>query len=175
VGLYFNAKYIQDCRINLLPKLKRRITKIIVRFQSKRTVGIATDYGLDDRMIGVRNFSPHHRFQTASGAHPPPQPPVQWIREGSFPAGEAAEAWSWPFTTVWCRGQRMRGGISPPLYVFVAWCLVKHRDNFTYTFKSRGTRSANRWWGERGRSLLHEVRFLCYLFDEKSVCFLYIE
>jgi hypothetical protein len=29
----------------------------------------------------------------------------------------------------------MRGAI-PPLtqYVFVAWCLVKHRDNFTFTF-----------------------------------------
>jgi hypothetical protein len=29
----------------------------------------------------------------------------------------------------------MRGAI-PPLsqYVFMAWCLVKHRDNFTFTF-----------------------------------------
>jgi hypothetical protein len=27
----------------------------------------------------------------------------------------------------------MRGGISPlPRYVFMAWCLVKHRDNFTF-------------------------------------------
>jgi hypothetical protein len=22
-----------------------------------------------------------------------------------------------------------------PLYVFMEWCLVKHRDNFTFTFK----------------------------------------
>jgi hypothetical protein len=29
----------------------------------------------------------------------------------------------------------MRGAIPPlPQYVFVAWCLVKHRDNFTFTF-----------------------------------------
>jgi len=30
---------------------------------------------------------------------------------------------------------RMHGAI-PPLqqYVFTAWCLVKHRDNFTYHF-----------------------------------------
>jgi hypothetical protein len=30
---------------------------------------------------------------------------------------------------------RMLGAISPlPQYVFMAWCLVKHRDNFTFTF-----------------------------------------
>jgi len=29
----------------------------------------------------------------------------------------------------------MRGAIPPlPLYVFTTWCLVKHRDNFTFTF-----------------------------------------
>jgi hypothetical protein len=29
----------------------------------------------------------------------------------------------------------MRGAIPPlPLYVFMAWCLVKHGDNFTFTF-----------------------------------------
>jgi hypothetical protein len=29
---------------------------------------------------------------------------------------------------------RMRGAIPPfPQYVFIAWCLVKHRDNFTFT------------------------------------------
>jgi len=28
----------------------------------------------------------------------------------------------------------MRGAISPvPQYVFMTWCLVKHRDNFTFT------------------------------------------
>jgi hypothetical protein len=41
------------------------------------SVGIATDDGLDDRMIRVRipmgagNFSLLHRVQTGSGAHPP--------------------------------------------------------------------------------------------------------
>jgi hypothetical protein len=31
----------------------------------------------------------------------------------------------------------MRGAIPPlPQYVFMAWCLVKHRDNFTFTFAS---------------------------------------
>jgi len=27
----------------------------------------------------------------------------------------------------------MRGAIPPPQYVFMAWYLVKHRDNFTFT------------------------------------------
>jgi hypothetical protein len=40
------------------------------------SVGIATDYGLDDRVIGVRflagtgNFSLRHHVQTGSAAHP---------------------------------------------------------------------------------------------------------
>jgi hypothetical protein len=46
------------------------------------SVGIATDYGRDDRMTGVRNqagggarnFSPRHRLQTGSGAHPASYP-----------------------------------------------------------------------------------------------------
>jgi hypothetical protein len=30
---------------------------------------------------------------------------------------------------------KMRGAIHPlPQYVFMSWCLVKHRDNFTFTF-----------------------------------------
>jgi hypothetical protein len=29
----------------------------------------------------------------------------------------------------------MRGAILPlPQYAFIAWCLVKHRDNFTFNF-----------------------------------------
>jgi len=33
------------------------------------------------------------------------------------------------------QGFRMRGYIPPlPQYVFLAWCLVKHRDNFAFTF-----------------------------------------
>jgi hypothetical protein len=27
----------------------------------------------------------------------------------------------------------MHGALPPPYYVFMAWCLVKHRDNFTFT------------------------------------------
>jgi hypothetical protein len=31
----------------------------------------------------------------------------------------------------------MRGAIPPFSNVFMAWCLVKHRDNFTFTFHQR--------------------------------------
>jgi hypothetical protein len=36
----------------------------------------------------------------------------------------------------------MRGAVPPlPQHVFMAWCLVKHMDNFTFTF----TQSGNFW------------------------------
>jgi hypothetical protein len=37
-----------------------------------------------------------------------------------------------------------------PQYVFMVWCLVKHRDNFTFTFIfSVGTRGGKRALGEQ--------------------------
>jgi hypothetical protein len=101
-------------------------------------VGIATGYGMDVRMIGVRlpagagNYPLHHRIQTGSGAHPASFP----IGSGSsFPGGKTAGAWSSPLTSTYCRGQRKYSYNStpPPPYVFMACCLVKHRDNFTFT------------------------------------------
>jgi hypothetical protein len=36
----------------------------------------------------------------------------------------------------------MRGAIHPlPQYIFMAWCLVKHRDNFTFTEKLKRYKS----------------------------------
>jgi hypothetical protein len=62
------------------------------------SVGIATGYGLDDRMIDVRfpgggpgNFSFRHHVQTGSGAYPASYP---MGTRGSFPGDKAAEAWS---------------------------------------------------------------------------------
>jgi hypothetical protein len=98
------------------------------------SVGIALGYELDDRGSRVRfpvgggNFSLHHRVQIGSGAHPASYP---MGTRGSFPGSKAAVAWSWPLTSIYCRGRRMRGVIPPlPQYAFMAWCLVKHRDNF---------------------------------------------
>jgi hypothetical protein len=45
---------------------------------------------------------------------------------GTFCGGKAACAWSWPLTSILCRGQRMSGAIPPlPQYAFMAWCSVK--------------------------------------------------
>jgi hypothetical protein len=57
------------------------------------SVGIGTDYGLDDQMIGGRfpagagNFSFQHRVQTGSGTRPVLYP---MRTEGSFPGGKTA-------------------------------------------------------------------------------------
>jgi hypothetical protein len=89
---------------------------------------------LDDRSCrfrfpaGARNFSLHHCVQNGSGVHPASYP---MGTRGSFPGSKAAGAWSWPLTSIWCQGQRMSGTIPPlPQYAFIAWCSVKHRDNF---------------------------------------------
>jgi hypothetical protein len=74
-------------------------------------------------------------FTTASGPTlGPTQPPIQWVsgalslgvkRPGSEAdhshrsSAEAKNAWSYTST---------------PHYVFMAWCLVKHRDNFTLLY-----------------------------------------
>jgi len=52
---------------------------------------------------------------------------------GSFPVGKAAGAWSWPLTSVSSAEVKNAWSYTcTPLYVFMAWCLVKHRDNFTF-------------------------------------------
>jgi hypothetical protein len=69
-----------------------------------------------------------HRLQTGSGSN---QAPIQWVPETlslgikqlgreadhSPPSSAEVNAWS-------C--------ISTPPYVFIAWCLLKGRDSFTY-------------------------------------------
>jgi hypothetical protein len=63
---------------------------------------IVSDYGLDDRAIGVRSpagakdFSPSLCVQTGSGAHPAS---CTMGTGGPFPGGKsAAGAWRWPLT-----------------------------------------------------------------------------
>jgi hypothetical protein len=39
---------------------------------------------------------------------------------------------------------RIREAIPPlPQYVFMAWCLVKHRDNFTFTLRGQQQHKLN--------------------------------
>jgi hypothetical protein len=72
---------------------------------------------------GAGNFSPHHRVQTGSDAHPAFYP---MGTGGSFPGGKAAWAWSWPLTL--SGNENAWSYISTPQYVFMAWCLIKQRD-----------------------------------------------
>jgi len=81
------------------------------------------------QVLGI--FSPHHIVQTGCGAHPASYPMsaggffppgVKWpVREADHPLPSSAEvnnAWSY---------------ISTPQYVLMAWCLIKHKDEFTFT------------------------------------------
>jgi hypothetical protein len=102
------------------------------------SVGTALGYGLDYRgsrvqlPAGTGNFIFTTASRTALG---PTQPPIQWVRvPGALSLGvkrprseadqsppssaEVKNAWSYNST---------------PQYVFMEWCLVKHRDNFTFT------------------------------------------
>jgi hypothetical protein len=99
------------------------------------SVGIALGYGLGDWGSRVRfpagagNFSLHHRVQNNSGAHSASYPmgtrvsfPVvkrpERETDHSPPSSvEVKNAWSYTSTSQ---------------YVFMAWCLVKHKDNFTF-------------------------------------------
>jgi hypothetical protein len=124
------------------------------------SVGIGTGYGLDDR---VRRFDSRRElgiflFSTASRLDlGPTQPPIQWVpgvlspavkrpgREADHSLSSSAEvknSWHYAFT---------------PKYAFVAWCLVKHRDNFTlFTFLTWFSRNEKHVWCKRyGTSLLY--------------------
>jgi hypothetical protein len=48
-----------------------------------------------------QDISLRHRVQNGSGAHPDSSP---MSTGGSFPGGEATGTWSWPLTSMWCRG-----------------------------------------------------------------------
>jgi hypothetical protein len=41
---------------------------------------------------------------------------------------------------------RMSGALHPPPYVFIAWCLIKHRDNF-----SQAKRNESSFWEDNLR------------------------
>jgi hypothetical protein len=92
--------------------------------------------GLDDRGSRVRfsagagNFSPHHRVQNGSGAHPAS---YQMNTRGSFPGGKAVGAWSWPLTP---SSAEVKEWVE--LYLHSSntptWrgAQLKYRDNFTF-------------------------------------------
>jgi hypothetical protein len=74
-------------------------------------------------------FYRHHRVQTGSGAHPASYPTGTG---GSFPRSKAAEAYHSPPSNA--EVENAWSYTSTPPYVYMAWCLVKYRDNFTFNF-----------------------------------------
>jgi hypothetical protein len=102
------------------------------------SVGIVLGYGLDDQgsrvqfPAGAGNFSLHHHVQNSSGVHPASYP---MGTRGSFPGGKVAR--SMKLTThlhLVLRSKIDWSYTSTPQYAFMAWCLVTHRNNFTFTF-----------------------------------------
>jgi hypothetical protein len=108
------------------------LTMIIYRYTFNNpsmgwTIGVL---GFDSRRgLGIFLFTT--AFRTTLG---PTQPPIQWVpgalslrvkrpgREADhslLSSAESMNAWSYTSTLQ---------------YAFMAWCLVKHRDNFTFTF-----------------------------------------
>jgi hypothetical protein len=85
------------------------------------SVGIATGFELAD-WVSIPGKGMIF-IQTGSGTHPPS---ASW--------NKVARAWSWPLTFTYSRGQEWWRYTSTPPYVFLAWCIIKHRDNLTFTF-----------------------------------------
>jgi hypothetical protein len=90
-------------------------------------------YGLDDRgsrvrfPVGAGNFFLHHRVQNSSGAHPASCPIGT---RGSYPGVKRPdnEADHWPPSRT-----EVKEWVKLYIrYVFIAWSLVKRRDNFTF-------------------------------------------
>jgi hypothetical protein len=77
----------------LRPGLPSRL--YLTRFPTEILYESSTSLKRDTRI--AENFSPYHRFQTDSGAHPASYP---MDTTGSFPGGKAPGAWSSPLNTI---------------------------------------------------------------------------
>jgi hypothetical protein len=96
------------------------IAQSVLHWATGWTIGVL---GFDSRR-GLENFLFTTASRTALG---PTQPPIQWVT-GALSLGVKLTT----HINLVPRS-RMRGAIPPfPQYVFMAWCLVKHRDNFTF-------------------------------------------
>jgi hypothetical protein len=74
-------------------------------------------------------------FTTASRtALVPTQPPLQWVPEALSLAIKRPERESGHSPSSSAEVKNAWNSTSTPQYIFVAWCSVKHRDNFTFTF-----------------------------------------
>jgi hypothetical protein len=99
------------------------------------SVGISLGYGLDDWSSRVRfpagagNYSPHHCVQNSSGAHPAS---YQMGIRGPFPGVKRPESEADHSPPSSAEVKECVKLYPHSQYVFIACCLVKHGDNFTF-------------------------------------------
>jgi hypothetical protein len=112
-------------RISSQTRIIRHLYHLYNHYSSCMLIGIATGWTAGVRFpAGARDISLLHSFQTGSGAHPASYP----MGTGScFSGGKAAGAWSWPLTSIKCRGQEWWSYTSIPPYIFMVWCVI-HRE-----------------------------------------------
>jgi hypothetical protein len=86
---------INECKGALPFRQALTLECLLISNSRDSSVGIALDYGLDDRdskvrfPVGAGNFSLHHHVQNGSGAHPASYP---MGTRGAFPGGKATGA-----------------------------------------------------------------------------------
>jgi len=95
---------------------------IVTRLQAGRPL---FDSRQEQRFLSVR-----HHAQADHPTHPASRPTCTG---SSFPGVKAAEAWNWPLTSSLCRGEEYVKLYLHFPYVFMAWYLTKHKENFTIT------------------------------------------
>jgi hypothetical protein len=137
------------------------------------SVGIALGCGLDDRSSRVRFPAGLgiFLFTTASRtALVPIEPPIQWVPE-ALSLGvkrSAREADHSPPSNA--EVQECVALYLLPQYVFMAWCLVKHRDNFTFISACTGNYGVRTRYGFLLRSSTEwQVGRLCYWYADKTI------
>jgi hypothetical protein len=112
----------------LNPYAARYLCISVIRGQSS-SVGIATSYRMDAR--GSISDRGNRFFST------PQHPDRLWGPPSLLFSGYRRfipQGWSWPPTSIECRGQEWWSYNSTLQHFLMAWHLVKHRDSFTFYF-----------------------------------------